>query len=130
MRALNAAAIVRLQTAGPDYRVYAVGGVPSNPPLPYTVVSADAGTPSNYRNSAQSGTRDHRVNIQCFGTTYNECARTAERADEAFLDRVLTEFDVTASPCRRDIGMPPERDPDAGGVLYALMSYTFTAGSN
>jgi hypothetical protein len=129
MKAVNDAAVSRLEDAG-VVRVFSAGEVPSSPGLPYAVVSTDAGTPNNYRLSAQHGARRWRVNVQCIGRTYDECARTAERADDAFLDQPLTEVDEAASPCVRDLGTVPERDPDAGGVLYALMSYTFTVGSN
>lgn len=125
MKAENAAAVARMQAAGAQ-RVYPLGSVPTDPTLPYAVISTGAGTPGNYRMTAEHGTQLVRVNVQCFGSTYDEAARTAERADDAFLDKALTELDPDATRCVRDVATVPERDPDAGGVLYALMSYTFT----
>lgn len=129
MKDVNDAAVQRLEDAG-TVRVYSAGEVPSSPPMPYSVVSTDAGTPTGYRLSAQHGSRRWRINVQGFGRTYDECARMIERADDAFLDQELVEVDADAAPCVRDITTVPQRDPDGGGVMYALASYTFTARSD
>lgn len=128
MKAVNDAAVARLGDVGVT-RVYSSGEVPANPTYPYAVVSTDAGTPTGYRMSAEHGARRWRVNVQGFGRRYDEAARMMERADDAFLDQTLTEVDPTASPCIRDITLAPQRDPDGGGVLYALASFIFTARS-
>lgn len=129
MTAVTDAAVSRLTTAGAP-RVYEFGKVPVSPDYPYAVVSAGIGAPMAYNNAAQHGARRHRLNVQGFGRTVNEVVRTLERADTAFLDQALTEVDEDVTPCIQDLATEPARDPDAGGVIYALVSYTFTTGSN
>lgn len=129
MTAVTDAAVARMTTAGAP-RVYEFGKVPASPDYPYAVVGAGVGTPMAYNNAAQHGARRYRVNVQGFGRTANEVVRTLERADTALLDQSLTEVSPDATPCIQDLSTEPDRDPDAGGVIYALVSYTFTTGSN
>jgi hypothetical protein len=86
-------------------------------------VGTDSGTPNNYLLAGIHGARTYRVTVQCNGDTYNEAAWVAEKADAAFLDRPLA--GVTDQNGQREITPSIVRDPDGGGHMYALATYTF-----
>lgn len=127
MREVLDAAETRQVAVWLDARVHRAGEVPASPVTPYNVISCDSGMPENYRIIAQHGSRQFRVIVQSVGATVGECAFAIEKADAAFLDHALTVDGFDAAPCRLEIPGSPRRDQDAGGLMYALSTYTFTA---
>jgi hypothetical protein len=124
---MTAAAVTRAGAVYQPGRVYRTGEVPDMPPLPYMTVSADGGFPTNYVKAAQHTARQFRLAVQCVGSTVNECMGVAEKADVAFLDQRLTVTGWDCGPCQVELVATPRRDPDAGGLLYALATYIYTA---
>lgn len=115
--------VTRATTAGAA-RVYKFGDVPPSPAYPYMVLGLDTGTPSGRRTSGHSPSMRWRVTAQLFGRTWEAVKDMADYADAAFKDQPLTEF--PAAPFSvREMATPPDRDPDAEGVLYALHTYRF-----
>jgi hypothetical protein len=124
---MTAAAVARAGAVWTPDRVHRTGEVPDLPSLPYLAVSVDNGFPGNYLRSADHGSRSFRVAVQCVGGTVNECMGAAEKADTAFLDQSLSVAGWDCGPCRTELAATPRRDPDAGGLLYALATYMYTA---
>lgn len=121
MKAENDAAIAQLASKGVP--VFPIGGVPKMQDGPYAVVGTDPGTPNNYLLAGIHGTRTYRITVQCNGDTYNEAAWVAEKADAAFLDQPLE--GVTDQNGQRELTPTIIRDPDGGGLMYGLATYTF-----
>lgn len=113
----------RLNTAG-ALRVYKFGEVPKSPAAPYCVVSLDTGTPYSTRTDGRSPNTRWLLAVQLFGQSDDAVRDMAEYADEAFKDVVLTEIDGDPFSTRV-LQTAIIRDPDAGGLLYALHTYRF-----
>ena len=122
MRTQNDAAIAAALAAWPTGHTYKTGEVPETPATPYNVVSIDAGTPANYRHASRSTSRTWRIVVQSVGATFNEAAFAVEKADAAFLDKRV----AGGTPARREITGTVQRDPDGGGLMYALNTYLYT----
>lgn len=107
---------------GPS-RVYALGKVPASPVYPYVVMSLDTGRTTNRRGGGP-GRKVRRLVVQMFGRSVDSVLAVAEQIDAAFEDAVIVELpDRPAS--RREVGANPYRDPDTGGVITALHTYTY-----
>lgn len=127
MRALLTGAKNRLEAVWLPDRVHLAGEVPAEPPTPYCVLSIDTGAPDNYRLLAREGTRSVRVVVQNVGDDQDECLFAAEKADEAFQGASFTATGWNVGPGRCETPASPRRDPDGGGLIYALSTYTHTA---
>lgn len=117
----------RLESVGGVLRVYAAGQVPTTPGSAYAVVSLDTGGRASSRVDGRSPNRVYRIAVQLVSQSTHGVLDLAKRADEALYDQRLTEFD-DAPFCWREIATAPMRDPDAGGAMYALHTYSFRAG--
>lgn len=126
LTALNTAAVEAFQIVG-FAAVYPAGQVPDKPATPYAVVAVGVGAPRGYRLAAAHGNQVHRISVQCFGATYNECAFVVDKADAALLDVALEAPAYETSRCRRELATEIRRDPDGEVLMYALLTYTFTA---
>lgn len=127
IRDFHAAVVAAAVAAWPQGRVFKLGEVPSSPVYPYNVVGCDAGRPGDYRVSASHGSRLVRVTVQSVGRTFDEAGFAVERGEAAFLDQPLTVDGWVTTPGRVEITPVVTRDPDGGGVLYALATYLFDA---
>ncbi len=127
MRAILAGALAKLEAEWTADRVHKAGEVPANPPTPYCVIAVDTGSPENYRVIASAGTRTVRIVVQNVGDTVNECLFAAEKADAAFQGESFTATGWDIGPGRCETPASPRRDPDGGGLMYALATYTHTA---
>lgn len=104
--------------------VYELGSVPATPPNIYAVISHDTGRAVN-RRAGGPGRDVRRIVVQMFGRTLRSVLMLAEQVDAAFNDVVIAELpDRPAS--RREVGASPYRDPDVGGVIVALHTYTLS----
>lgn len=121
------AALEMLRAAYKPAQVHEQGKVPASPVTPYAVVSVSAGATGNYRLSGQHGSRGYRVAVQCFGKTKGELGRVVDAAEAAFLDRRIDLDGFDTSPCMTEVATPVVRDPDGGGSLYCLLTFTFNA---
>lgn len=119
--------IDRLESLGGILRVYAAGKVPTNPGSAYAVASINSGDRASTRLDGRSPGMTYRVTVQLFSQSTEGVLDLAKRADDALYDQRLTEF-VGEPFCWREISTPPTRDPDAGGLMYALHTYSFRAG--
>lgn len=124
MRAILNGAVTRLEAVWSADRVHKAGEVPTEPPTPYCVVSVDTGTPGNYRMLGVNGSRSVRVVVQCVGDDQDECLFAAEKADAAFQSAKFTATGWDIGPGRCETPASPRRDPDGGGLMYALSTYT------
>jgi hypothetical protein len=127
VRALQAAAVARLEAVWLADRVHDVGDVPGSPATPYVVVSASAGMAENHLNCGTHGSKAHRVIVQCVGATAAEVGFALEKADAAFQDHalVITGYDTT--PATAELEANVIRDPDGGALLVVTQTYTFAA---
>lgn len=121
MRAEQAAVVAKIKTL--QSRVYDVGAVPASPTTAYLDVAVAAGSPGNYRVAPQHSTETFRAVVRSFGRDVNEVAWAAEKADEALLNKRIS---PDYSPCRRELATSVMRDPDGGGLLFTVHTYTFT----
>lgn len=127
MREVLTAAKARQIAAWRTEQVHLAGEVPANPEMPYNSLSCDSGLPGDYLMTADHGSRSFRLAVQSVGTDADECAFAIEKADAAFLDQALTVAGFKVSKARLEIAGSPRRDLDAGGLMVALSTYTFTA---
>lgn len=115
--------LTRATSAGMT-RVYKLGAVPASPVYPYAVLGSDTGTPSSTRVGGDSVNMRHLLTLQMFGRTVESVLGLASLADAAFKDVTLTE--LSDDPfCFRVLSTAITRDPDTGGVLYALHTYRY-----
>lgn len=121
-----AAAAARLSVLWPDARVYKPGEVPQLPPTPYVVLSVDSGVPENHDRAGQHGTLRLTLVVQLVAQTLDRMHALVGYADAAWLDHMLVVPGVATTPATRQPSTV-RRDDDAGGLLYALALYTFTA---
>lgn len=122
MRAEQDATTAALRASWPGGRTYNVGEVAS-PVTPYLDVAVSLGTPVNYRAGSRTAARTYRATVRSFGRTFAEVAFAAEKADAALLDERIT---AEHSPCRAEVATGVIRDPDGGGLLMAVRTYTFS----
>lgn len=127
MRAILTGAMSRLEAVWAADRVHKAGEVPAEPPTPYCVLSVDTGSPENYRLLALHGSRSVRVVVQCVGDDQDECLFAAEKANLAFQDAAFTATGWSIGPGRCETPASPRRDPDGGGLMYALSTFTHPA---
>jgi hypothetical protein len=117
------AVVTALKAAWPQGRVYYVGEVPANPVTPYQVVSIAPGDPRNYKVGSRHTAKLFRTAVQNFGRNVAEVTFAAARAETALLDERPA---AGYSPARRETATLPVRDPDDGGLLMVVHTYTFT----
>ena len=123
MKAQQDATTAALRAAWPQGWVYDVGSVPASPVTPYIDVAVTLGTPVNYRAGSRTSARTYRATVRSFGRTFGEVSFAAEKADVALLDERIG---ADCSPCRAEVATSVIRDPDGGGLLMAVRTYTFT----
>lgn len=123
MRTEQAAVVAKLKAAWPQGRVYDVGAVPASPITAYLDVAVASGSPVNYRHGSRHSSLTFRAVVRSFGRDVNEVAFAAEKADAALLDERIA---AGYTPCRRELSTAVTRDPDAGGLLMTVHTYTFT----
>ena len=103
-------------------RAYPLGSVPASPAYPYAVIGCDTGTPVNRRLGGGTNRKPRRVTVQIFAKSDDVVLDYADKADNAFEDKVLSTLD--GSPfSMREMQTPIMRDPDTSGVLYILHTY-------
>ena len=122
MRAEQSAVKAALVAEWPQGRTYDVGSVPASPVTPYLDVAVSLGTPVQYRAGSRTQARTFRATVRSFGRTFGEVSFAAEKADAALLDERLG---AGYSPCRAEVATSVIRDPDGGGLLMAVRTYTF-----
>jgi hypothetical protein len=115
--------LARATTAGIS-RAYKLGAVPSSPVYPYAVLGLDTGTPVSTRVGGDSPDLRYLLTVQMFGKVDDSVRAMATAADVAFKDATLTQLDRDPF-CWRVLSTPITRDPDTGGVLYALHTYRY-----
>ena len=123
MKAEHDATVAKLKASWPTGRVYNVGEVPASPTYPYLDVVVAAGDPVNYRVAPQHSSLIYRAVVRSFGRNVSEVSFAAEKADAALLNKRVA---AGYAPCRRELATSVIRDPDAGGVLMTVHTYTFT----
>ena len=116
--------VARATTAG-IHRVYKLGEVPAVPVgASYAVLAVDPGQRAGTRVSGDSPGLTRRITAQLFASTDDGIQDLVARADAAFYDQTLTEFDDDPF-CIRELAVGPIRDPDGGSLLYILHTYRF-----
>jgi hypothetical protein len=106
-------------------RIYRLGAVPSKPPYPYGVFSAQLTRADSYTIDARHGLRYVRVTFQAFGRTSDSALTLTEEFIATLLDAVLTVDGAQTTPLRLELDpTPPTRDPDDGGVLGVTTTLT------
>ena len=123
MKAEQDATVAKLRatwtTAG---RIHNVGEVPASPVTPYIDVAVDGGTPRNYKVGSRHSSKFFRATVRSFGRNVAEVAFAFEKAEAALLDERIA---AGYSPCRGEVSTNVIRDPDGGGLLMAVRTYTF-----
>lgn len=127
MLAEDQAALDMLRAAYKPAQIHEQGKVPLSPVTPYAIPSVSSGASGTYRNSGQHSSKSYRIAVQCIGKTKSEIAKVVDATDVAFLDQQVAIAGFDTTPCRAEITANVTRDPDGGGLLYCLLTYTFTA---
>lgn len=123
MKAEHDATVAKIKATWPQGRTFDVGNVPDLPVTPYHDVAVAAGTPTNYRVAPQHSRETFRAVVRSFGRDVAEVSFAAEKADAALLNKRVADG---YSPCRRELASSIMRDPDGGGLLFTVHTYTFT----
>lgn len=116
-----------LRAAYKPAQIHEQGKVPANPVAPYAIPSVSSGRAGNYRLSAQHGSKAYRVSVQCVGKTKAEISKVVDAAEAAFLDQRIPVDGFDTTPCESELTANVTRDPDGGGLLYCLLTFTFNA---
>lgn len=127
MKAENTAALAALKAAWNPAQVHEVGKVPATPVTPYAVPSVGSGAAGNYSLAAEHGTKSYRIAVQVFGKSVGEVGALVDVVDNTFLDKALSVPGYDTTPSAGEVSSPIIRDPDGGGLLMCLLTYTFTA---
>ena len=122
MKAEQDAAKAALKAAWISGRTYDMGSVPASPVTPYQDVAVNLGTPKGDRAAGISSSRSFRAVVRSFGRSFAEVSFAAEKADAALLGQRIG---AGYSPCRAEVSTSVIRDPDGGGLLMAVRTYTF-----
>ena len=124
MLAEQSAVVAKLRatwtTAG---RIHNVGEVPGSPATPYLDVAVAGGTPRNYKVGSRHSSKFYRATVRAFGKNVAEVGFAFEKAEAALLDERIA---AGYTPCRGEVATTPIRDPDGGGLLMIVRTYTFT----
>ena len=76
----------------------------------------------NHRTAGLSASRSYRAVVRSFGKSFAEVSFAAEHADAALLGQRIA---AGYTPCRAEVASQVIRDPDGGGLLMAVRTYTF-----
>lgn len=120
------AALEMLRAAYKPAQVHEQGRVPPRPVTPYAIPSVSSGPTANYR-GGEHGSRGYRLAVQCFGESKGELGRIVDAVESTFLDRQVPIPGFDTTPCQAEVSTPVIRDPDGGGLLYSLLTFTFHA---
>lgn len=125
MLAEDQAALGMLRAAYKPAQIHEQGKVPADPTTPYAIPSVSSGAAGNYRLSAQHGSKSYRIAVQCIGKTKSEIGKVIDATESAFLDQCVPIEGFDTTPCEGEISANVTRDPDGGGLLYCLLTFTF-----
>lgn len=123
----NEAALEMLRAAYKPAQIHEQGKVPLSPVTPYAIPSVSSGAESNRRGDAKAGSRGYRVSVQCVGESISEISKVVDASDAAFLGNRIPVAGFDTTPCVTEVATPITRDPDGGGLLYCLLTFTFVA---
>lgn len=109
--------VVAAVTAGGVPRVYKPNEVPTNPAMPYTVVSVTRELPGNYALTGEHGTWGRRATLQSFDSDADGALDFDRLATDALQDNVPAFTGLDCTPWRVQVGSALVRDPDNLGVV-------------
>lgn len=121
------AAVADAQAVAGVARAYDEGSVPASPNTPYQTRSVSPDRAGGYTLDANHGYRMFRIVLRSFGKTLASALDMDTRAREELEDRRLEVDGWDCDPCRVELGSAVTRDPDAGGLLSVVTTYTFNA---
>lgn len=126
MSAFMQAVAAKQATAG-IVRAYDEGSVPASPAYPYQTRAVTPDRAGGYTLDSNHGFRTFRVVVRSFGRSATSALDIDAKTREVLEDERLTVAGWSCDPCRVELGSAMTRDPDDGGVISVVSTYTFTA---